>query len=62
MTGFQPHPGTGRTAVGGDAEVLDIETICRALGARVEVADPFDLEGTCMNLTRLLKKEEGLNI
>jgi len=44
MTGFQPHPGTGRTATGDQAPVLDIEAICRALGARVETADPFDLE------------------
>ncbi len=35
MTGFQPHPGTGRTATGKDAPVLDLKTICEALGAKV---------------------------
>ena len=62
MTGFQPHPGTGRTAIGGDAEVLDIEAICRALGAEVEVTDPFELDQARDDLTRLLRKEDGLNI
>ncbi len=62
MTGFQPHPGTGLTAMGKDAQVLDIEAVCRALGAHVEVADPFDLEDSCQALTRLLKRENGLHV
>ncbi len=45
MTGFQPHPGTGRTATGEAAPSLKIEDIARACGVEfVEVIDPFDLK------------------
>ncbi|MBI2831847.1 MAG: indolepyruvate ferredoxin oxidoreductase subunit alpha [Chloroflexi bacterium] len=45
MTGFQPHPGTGRTASGDVAAQLKIEDIARACGVKfVEVIDPFDME------------------
>jgi indolepyruvate ferredoxin oxidoreductase alpha subunit len=45
MTGFQPHPGTGYTAVGEETESVRPENIARACGVRfVEVIDPFDLE------------------
>ncbi len=46
MTGFQPHPGTGKRATGQEAPILDLKTICEALGARVEEADPFQLHET----------------
>lgn len=43
MTGHQPHPGTGKRALGEEAEVLDIETILRACGVRhIASVDPFD--------------------
>lgn len=42
MTGHQPHPGMGRTAVGQEAKQLDIETLVRACGLEfVRKADPF---------------------
>ncbi|MFC1992786.1 indolepyruvate ferredoxin oxidoreductase subunit alpha [Chloroflexota bacterium] len=44
MTGFQPHPGTGYTATGGETSPVKIEAIARACGVKfVEVIDPFDL-------------------
>ncbi len=46
MTGFQPHPGTGTSALGQPVPPVDLEAICRALGAEVTVCDPFDLEAT----------------
>ncbi len=45
MTGFQPHPGTGRTATGDEAVALKPEDVARACGVKsVEVIDPFDLK------------------
>jgi indolepyruvate ferredoxin oxidoreductase alpha subunit len=60
MTGFQPHPGTGRTATGKEAPVLDLKVICEALGAKVEVADPFDLQGTTEKMLKLLQDKQGV--
>jgi indolepyruvate ferredoxin oxidoreductase, alpha subunit len=44
MTGFQPHPGTGKNACGDSVEALDIPTICAAFGLDTEVVDPFDFQ------------------
>ncbi len=44
MTGFQPHPGTGKNALGEDVEPVDIEGICRGIGIDTEVVDPFKME------------------
>jgi len=44
MTGFQPHPGTGYTAIGDEAPKIKVEDIARACGVKfVEVIDPFDI-------------------
>jgi indolepyruvate ferredoxin oxidoreductase alpha subunit len=60
MTGFQPHPGTGLTAMGAPTPLVDIEAICQALGAKVEVADPFDVQTTAETIYRLLQDEHDL--
>ena len=45
MTGHQPHPGTGKRALGDDAPALDIETILRGCGVRhIASVNPFDYE------------------
>jgi indolepyruvate ferredoxin oxidoreductase alpha subunit len=62
MTGFQPHPGIGTNAMGDPAPVVDIEKICRAIGAKVEIYDPFDLKGTIETLTRLMQDPEGVKV
>jgi indolepyruvate ferredoxin oxidoreductase alpha subunit len=62
MTGFQPHPGTGRTATGEEAPVLDLEEISASLGAKVEVADPFDLSATTDAILRSLQDKEGVKV
>ncbi|MFH0787891.1 MAG: thiamine pyrophosphate-dependent enzyme [Pseudomonadota bacterium] len=59
MTGFQPHPGTGKTATGAEAPILDLKTICQALGAQVEEADPFQVQETTEILLRLLQEGKG---
>ena len=62
MTGFQPHPGTGRTAMNDEAPVVDIETLCKALGARVLVRDPFNVQDTTETLYGLLQDREGIKV
>lgn len=45
MTGNQPHPGTGRRALGDESKALDIETLLRACGVEyVARVNPFDFE------------------
>ncbi len=57
MTGFQPHPGTGTTATGEPARTVSIEDICRSMGVRVEICDPFDLEKTTATLLDVMRDE-----
>jgi indolepyruvate ferredoxin oxidoreductase alpha subunit len=57
MTGFQPHAGTGVNAMGDPARKVSIEAVCRAIGARVEVCDPFDLDTTRDILLELMEDE-----
>lgn len=61
MTGFQPHPGTGSTATGGAAPVIDLKAVCEVFGAHVEVVDPFDLEATVEGVLRLIRMEKGVH-
>ncbi len=62
MTGFQPHPGTGLTATQDATTAVDMEALCRALGCRVEVRDPFDMKGTAAALVDLMKDESGVRV
>ncbi len=57
MTGFQPHPGVGMTAMGNPGKTVPIEDVCRALGIRVEICDPFELEKTTQVLLDVLQDE-----
>lgn len=59
MTGFQPHPGVGKNAMGEEVKPISIEEVCRAFGAKVEVTDPFDLPGTKEKLLRALSDPLG---
>jgi indolepyruvate ferredoxin oxidoreductase alpha subunit len=58
MTGFQPHPGVGTCATGEPAPVVNMDALCRSVGAKVAVCDPFDLKNTTQTLVRLLADEE----
>ena len=62
MTGFQPHPGSPTNVLGEEAPALNMEKICRAMGAKVETSDPFDLEKTREKLNRLLEYGEGAKV
>ena len=62
MTGFQPHAGSGRTATQEVTPTVDAESLCRALGCRVEVEDPFDTKATAAKIQELLKDENGVKV
>lgn len=62
MTGFQAHPGVGYNAVGEPASKIELEELCRSLGATVEVADPFDLRGTTKKIRTLLQMGGGVRV
>jgi len=62
MTGFQPHPGTGSTATGETAPVVDLRAVCEGFGARVEIVDPFDVSATVETILRLLQDEKGVKV
>ncbi len=62
MTGFQPHPGLTVNAMNDEVPALDIAEICRAMGAKVEVRDPFNLEETQDAFHQLLEYKEGAKV
>jgi indolepyruvate ferredoxin oxidoreductase alpha subunit len=58
MTGFQPHPGTGYTAMGDETVMLKPEEIARACGVKfVEVVDPFDLKEATETIEKAIRFE-----
>ncbi|MEA3359176.1 MAG: thiamine pyrophosphate-dependent enzyme, partial [Thermodesulfobacteriota bacterium] len=62
MTGFQAHPGLEINAVGDDVPAVDIPAICRAMGAKVSVCDPFDIEKTQKLLLEAAGDREGVKV
>ena len=57
MTGFQPHPGRPVDAMGHDAPQVLLEDVCRSLGAKTVVKDPFALEYAAMTIYELLQEK-----
>lgn len=56
MTGFQPHPGTGHTAMGDVTTAIRPEDIARASGVKfVEVVNPLDLKKTISTLEQAMR-------
>ncbi len=62
MTGFQSHPGLPYDISGQHALKIDIPKIARAMGARVETCDPFDLESTQKTLFRLMEDSSCVKV
>ena len=62
MTGFQPHPGLNRDTFGDPAPRVDIPKLCETIGARVEICDPFDVEGTKQILLDMMAEKEGVRV
>lgn len=59
MTGFQPHPGSDVNALGALAHPVVIEELCRALGLKTVIQDPFDLEETCSTIYDMLQEQSA---
>ena len=58
MTGFQPHPGTGYTAMGEETVLLKPEDIARACGVKfVEVVDPSNLKEATETIEKAIRFE-----
>jgi indolepyruvate ferredoxin oxidoreductase alpha subunit len=62
MTGFQPHPGLLTGTRGEPAPNVDIADVCRAIGAKTKICDPFDLEKTEKTLLEFIEKNRGVNV
>jgi indolepyruvate ferredoxin oxidoreductase alpha subunit len=62
MTGHQPNPGMGRTATGDPTTEIDLEKLCRGLGAEfVETVDPYNMAATEEVLQRA-KEFDGVSV
>ncbi len=57
MTGFQPHPGTGVTAMGTPTLPVDIEAVCRSMNMEVEIIDPFNIWDSAERIYSFLQKK-----
>jgi indolepyruvate ferredoxin oxidoreductase alpha subunit len=56
MTGFQPHPGTGYTAMGDETVQIKPEDIAKACGVKfVAVVDPFDLKKAAETIEKAIR-------
>ena len=62
MTGFQPHPGIPIGADGKSLPALDIPSICRAMGVKVEIADPFQFDATRKTIAEMLDDAGGVRV
>jgi len=58
MTGFQPHPGTGKNALGESVEPLSIEKVCAGMGIPAQAVDPFEFEPAVKMLDDALESGE----
>ncbi len=55
MTGHQPTPGSGKTAMGNDAKIIRIQDVAKGLGIeKVEVIDPFDIKAATAAIRKTL--------
>lgn len=62
MTGFQPHPGTPIGADNKPLPALDIPNICRAMGVRVEITDPFNSVMARQSIADLMDDAGGVRV
>jgi indolepyruvate ferredoxin oxidoreductase, alpha subunit len=62
MTGFQPHPGLTVSAAGDAIPAVEIAGICEAIGAKVVISDPFDLDKTCRSLNSFMEEKGRLKV
>ncbi|MEO0281651.1 MAG: indolepyruvate ferredoxin oxidoreductase subunit alpha [candidate division WOR-3 bacterium] len=59
MTGHQDNPGTGKTLMGEEAPIVDIEKLVRGLGVKnVKVIDTYNLEEVMKTIKEESEKDE----
>jgi len=61
MTGFQANPGMPVNAMGKTAPLVDIGSVCQAIGCKVTVVDPFDVKATTKKVLELAG-EDGVKV
>ena len=62
MTGHQPTPGSGKTAMGDDSNIVKIDAIAKSLGiSKVYVVDPYDIKKTT-NVLREIMDYQGPSV
>lgn len=61
MTGFQPHPGTGKNALGEDVPPIDIADITRGMGISTHILEPFEVENSARELADIIQ-EKGVKV
>jgi indolepyruvate ferredoxin oxidoreductase alpha subunit len=58
MTGFQSHPGTGKTAMGDPSISIKPEDIAKACGVKfIEFIDPFDVKASIDTMEKAIRFE-----
>lgn len=62
MTGFQPHPGIASDAAGNELPKVDIEGICRSMGAKTFTSDPFNVAETEKKILDIIENESGARV
>ena len=58
MTGFQPHPGTGRTLSGQESKPVDVAKLAEAIGVSYRLVDPYNIK-QCLEALEAAVKEDG---
>jgi indolepyruvate ferredoxin oxidoreductase alpha subunit len=61
MTGFQPHPGSGEDARGGQAPQISVEKVALALGASVLKMNPYDIPEVIRTLEQAMG-QQGVSV
>jgi len=61
MTGHQPHPGTGETALGRKSREVALEKICQAAGADTVVLDPYQVKES-LSVLEEIRKGKGVRV
>ncbi|MGD0643373.1 MAG: thiamine pyrophosphate-dependent enzyme [Candidatus Bathyarchaeia archaeon] len=55
MTGHQPTPSSGKTAMGTDAKIIRIQDVVKGLGIdKVDIVDPYDIKATTRAIRQTL--------
>ena len=62
MTGISTLPGLAISTMGEVVLAVDIAKICEAIGAKVAISDPFDLEETSKILTSFMAERGSLKV